>query len=51
MKRCDLQGKKKFRNAGEAARYVQPGERRGFYRCGHCGFYHLTKRVRRELRP
>lgn len=33
---------------GEAARYVQPGERRGFYRCGSCGFYHLTKRIRKE---
>lgn len=49
MKRCTLQGKKKFRDAGEAARYVQPGERRGIYRCRHCRMYHLTKRIRREL--
>lgn len=48
VKRCTFQGKRKFRNAGEAARYVQPGERRGFYRCPHCHYFHLTKKIRRE---
>lgn len=44
MRRCTLQGKKKYRDAGHAARYIRPGEHRGFYHCRHCGFYHLTKR-------
>lgn len=43
MKPCAFQGKKKFRDARQAARYVRPGEASGFYRCPHCGYYHLTK--------
>lgn len=46
MKRCAVQGKRKYRDAGHAAMYVRPGERRGLYLCPHCGFYHLTKRIR-----
>lgn len=46
MKRCALQGKRKFRDAGEASRFVWRGEHRGLYLCRGCGFYHLTKRNR-----
>lgn len=49
MRRCGYQGKIKFRDAGHASRYVQPGERRGLYRCPHCGFFHLTSKLRREI--
>lgn len=43
MKRCELQGKVKHRDAGSALRFIRKGESRGFYRCRHCGFFHLTK--------
>ncbi len=43
VKRCSYQGKVKLRDAGQAIRYVRRGESKGFYRCPHCGFFHLTK--------
>jgi len=43
VKRCAVQRKKKFRDAGEAARFVQRGEAMRLYLCPHCGFYHLSR--------
>jgi hypothetical protein len=52
VKRCPLQGKKKYRTQGEAFRVAiaesgKHGVMLRTYRCQECGFWHLTKGAKR----